>query len=663
MAFKHFVLLPFLVLTCLPKWTLAQPGVRHHTENRRAIKAFQKAMSLSNSAMAPEANKADLKAKVEIEILRALELDPDFAEAERVLAALRFEEGQFEEARDHHAHVLKRYGAVWIRDHLAWARASRHALDPSSMRKAMEAMVLIPGVLDGPDTALMGQIREDAAFMERALADGQPVDIATLPYPVCTEANEYFPSVWLAGEALAFTRRVPHPRLRMGQEDLFVTFRELNGWSEPQPLNGLNTMDNEGAASLSGDGMSVCLTICRDASRPTGYGQSGTEGRDHQGSCDLYESHRKSNGDWSSPVNMGAVNTAGWESQPCLSPDGRQLFFTRGRGKSGRRQYDLYSSSKREDGTWTPGRKMGSQVNSKGKEMRPFIHPDGLHFYFASDGRTGMGGMDLFVCTLDGEGVPSEPVNLGWPINTPRDESGLVVASNGTTAFFGRDSNGQMDLFTLELPRASSAEPTGAMEGDLRAEGGVALPGGRVRLLDPETGEAFSEGVVSMGGRYHVPVPLNRAFVLNADAPGHLLLSERIEQGDVIGRQNRDLVLQPLREGAEVVLRNVFFESGSAELGPGSQTELSRVGAWLHSHPSVAIEVGGHTDNIGSDSSNLILSEARAESVRMALLQQGANPEQLTAVGYGRTQPSSDGNTEEARQQNRRTTLRVMSVD
>ncbi len=644
----------FLLFVAPMASVFGQPDARLHTESKKAIKLYRRAMEISREAMVSPEGRDQARGEVEDDLLKALELDPGFAEAERVLAALRFDEGRFRESRDHYAHYLAHAGEDWIRDHLAWAEAARHALDPEGMKEAMVRMRAIPGVMEGPDVELMERIAKDAEFMAEALKSPVAPNAEALPAPVSTLEDEYFPSIWLAGEALVFTRRVTDPRWDQGQEDLFVTRKSSEGWGHPQPLQGLNTLDNEGAASLSGDGRSIVFTTCREADRP---GQGA-----HRGSCDLYSAYRFEN-TWSSPENLGPVNSSAWESQPCLSPDARQLYFTRGAGRAGSRKYDLFTARRKEDGTWGDPFRMGGGVNSSGKEMRPFIHPDGRHLYFASDGRTGMGGMDLFVCTLDAEGRWGMPVNLGWPINTPDDETGLVVASDGVTAYFSREVEGQLDLHVLTLPAPVAADPTAAMEGRLTNSAGRPLAQGRITLLDRATGVPFAEALATTDGTYHVPVPLDRPFAVMAEAPGHLFQSERIETGTLTERTERNFRLEPMGTGLEVVLQNVFFSSGSAELGEESLAELQRVGQWLAAQPGVRMEVGGHTDDVGAAADNLALSDERAARVLEVLLSAGAARSQLTSKGYGQSQPAVDGTTDGARQQNRRTTLRVIEVD
>ena len=645
------------LLVCL--WGMgtlhAQPGLRLHSENKKAIRSYRKALDTAREAMAPVGDKGELQAEVESLLLKAIELDPQFSEAQRILAGMRFEQGAYSEALTLYTDYLGRDGKDWIRDHFAWARAARFALAPDAMEQAMVSMQDIPGVMQGPDTARLRKVMTDAAFMREALAEPVEVDPQPLPTTISTKQDEYFPSLWLAGDGLVFTRRVGDLRVRQGQEDLFISVREEGGWSEAEPLRGLNTPNNEGAASLSGDGSALCYTVCRDADRP-GEG-------DHRGSCDLYVSRRDAEGRWQRPVNLGAVNSGGWESQPCLSPDGRILYFTRGRGRAGQRQHDLYMATVGPDGHFGQPSRLPDVINTPGQEMRPFLHPDGRHLYFASDGHPGMGGMDLFVSEMEPTGQWGEPVNLGYPLNTPEEESGMVVASDGRTGYFSRSVEGQLDLHAFVVPEAAMAEATAAMEGRIQSSDGTGLPQGTIRLLDATSGAPFAEGHMGPDARYHIPIPSDRDFVLWVGAPGHLFHSERVEAGTMAGRKERDFRLAPLVEDAEVILRNVFFESGSADLSPQSEPELREVSDWLAGNPGVRLEIGGHTDDVGSAEDNLSLSADRAEAVLAFLAAQGANRDQLTAVGFGQTRPAVEGQTEAARRQNRRTTLRLVSAD
>ena len=147
----------------------------------------------------------------------------------------------------------------------------------------------------------------------------------------------------------------------------------------------------------------------------------------------------------------GSVNTDSWESQPCISADGRELFFVSRRNGNA----DIYRSERNADGTWGEPQNIGDPVNSKGSEMAPFLHPDGRTLYFSSDKHIGMGGFDLFVSRRNEEGQWQEPVNLGFPINTSGDEINFFVAADGRTAFISsqrENGRGGYDIYTFELP-------------------------------------------------------------------------------------------------------------------------------------------------------------------------------------------------------------------
>ena len=159
--------------------------------------------------------------------------------------------------------------------------------------------------------------------------------------------------------------------------------------------------------------------------------------------------------------NIGpSINSKYWESQPTISPDGRELYFVSNR-PGGYGDMDIWKSVLTEQGTFSEPVNLGSTINTRYDEMSPFIHTDNQSLYFASKGHPGMGDFDLFVSRRD---FPSadwqRPKNLGYPINTNGIENSLIVASDGKTAYFASDKSGygQEDIFWFHLPEENQAK-------------------------------------------------------------------------------------------------------------------------------------------------------------------------------------------------------------
>ncbi|MFM7106545.1 MAG: OmpA family protein, partial [Flavobacteriales bacterium] len=121
-----------------------------------------------------------------------------------------------------------------------------------------------------------------------------------------------------------------------------------------------------------------------------------------------------------------------------------------------------------------------------------------------------------------------------------------------------------------------------------------------------------------------------------------------------------DVSLQKLRAGATIVLKNVFFDSGKSELKQESQVELNKLAELLQANPDKNIEIGGHTDDVGSDENNQALSQQRSEAVVNYLTTKGIIASRLTAKGYGESKPVASNSSEEGRAQNRRTEFKIV---
>src|SRR5574343_549974 len=189
-------------------------------------------------------------------------------------------------------------------------------------------------------------------------------------------------------------------------------------WSEPSPINSLNTNGNDAAIALSADGTKLFTYI-----------SNNDEG-------DIYMSILNGN-KWSHPEKLNKnINTEAWEGSCSMSADGRFLYFASER-KGGMGGRDIYISEF-QNGEWGPAKNMGSRINTPLDDDAPFIHPDGITLFFSSKGHSSIGGYDImFAVQKDGEWL--EPRNMGIPLNTTEDDRYYVINAKGDKGFFSSD--------------------------------------------------------------------------------------------------------------------------------------------------------------------------------------------------------------------------------
>ena len=285
--------------------------------------------------------------------------------------------------------------------------------------------------------ATVAEMLELANFRDYAVEHPVSFNPENLSLAINSPYEEYVNMLSFDGTQLLFTRKMP-AESGYHKEFLFVSQKEEGQWGEPQLLAFSDFPDDidPGAAFISADGKKLYLTGC-------GWGRDG--------GCDLYVSEWI-DGAWSMPRMLkGNVNTSSWESQPCVSSDGKELYFVSRRNGNA----DIYCSRRNADRSWGEPQNLGAPINTKGSEMAPFLHPDGKTLFFSSDKHVGMGGFDLFMSRRGEDGKWQEPVNLGFPINTQGDEINFFVAADGKTAFVSsvrEGGQGGYDIYTFELP-------------------------------------------------------------------------------------------------------------------------------------------------------------------------------------------------------------------
>ena len=349
----------------------------------------------------------------------------------------------------------------------------------------------------------------------------------------------------------------------------------------------------------------------------------------------------------------------------CAASDGKTLYFASNR-PGGQGGSDLWKTELSESGTWSSPVNLGPRINTPGDENSPFLHPDGKTLYFASNGHPGLGGRDLFVCRMDENGQWGVPQNLGFPINTFGDEATLSVNAQGDTAYFSSDNLGgfgKRDIYAFALHEKARPATVSFMEGhvtDFKKRKPVPA---RFELISLETGLVRIESSASTeDGRFLVCLPTDEEFALNISAPGYLFYSEHIALDSRFKQEpmRKEIRLHPIESGASVILENIFYAVEQYRLEEKSIAELDKVYRFLLQHPSVRIEVGGHTDDSGPAAFNKELSQKRAQAVADYLIGRGIEASRIEAKGYGFDHPIGDNRTEEGRTKNRRTELKIL---
>jgi hypothetical protein len=472
-----------------------------------------------------------------------------------------------------------------------------------------------------------------------------------------TRDDEYWPSITADGQMLIFTRQANTGDQIQGygiaQEDFYVSYLSGNTWQKAQNAGApLNTRQNEGAQSLSSDGSYMYFTAC---DRAGGLG-----------SCDIFFSSL-SNGRWSVPVNLGSpVNTQFWESQPSISADGKLLFFSSNRigGFGGK---DIWYTYKDEKGNWISPRNMGETINTSGDEMSPFIHFDGKTLYFSSDGLPGMGGFDIYFSKMKADSSWTVPKNLGYPINTFSDETGLVIESCGQKAYFSskRENQYGKNIYSFNLYESIRPDPVAYMKGKVfDKENGKTLIA-EYELINLSTGKSVLVNRSDETGNFLVCLPSGYNYGLNVRKKGYLFYSENFMfEGNHTAMKPylKQISLSPLKVGESMLLANVFFEVDSWMLKKESMKELNNLSNLLEENKEIIIEIGGYTDSTGTDEHNQVLSEKRAVAVVNFLVENGVSSERLKYKGYGNTSPKGDNVTSEGRKLNRRTEVLIVGI-
>ncbi len=614
--------------------------------SRKATKLYEKA------------EKIQLEHKVKaIELLsEAASLCPDYDPIVFLLADLQLSENNYEEVRRVLSNYLRENNAPDPKTYFFLAKAEQKLFAFKDAEKNyirfLESDVKSKSLRNRANRNL-----KHVQFAHQAYSNAPKIKFEALAPDINSDYSEYLPIMTADEKNVLFTRRI-----RGVEEAFYATIDEEGNWTSPNVLQNLPTKNRKASVTMSVDGNLIAFAMADD---PQGYGN-----------FDLYFMEY-SEGKWSRPINFGPyVNSIGWESQPCLSADGKTVYFSADR-KGGEGGNDIWKTKRQPDGSWSVPTNLGADINSPGNEESPFIHRDQRTLYFRSNGHPGLGDYDIFMSRSIRFKHWQEPVNLGYPINTIGNDGSLFVTLNGEEAFVASDVDhaksidykdqvveDNIDLFKFVLQKKYRPVPTTYIQ--LNFKDGALDQGIKpnILLLDYESNDTIYSGKPTDENTVLLCLPMNSSYALSAELENYQPYFERFEpQTDywpndpLYKTVNMWQVVKEdtARTFSPVVLKNVLFESNSSTLLEQSFSELNKLVVFLKENPTLHIEIRGHTDNVGEQSDNKRLSENRAKAVYDFLLESGTQANRLHYIGLGETIPIASNDSEQGRALNRRT--------
>ncbi len=439
-------------------------------------------------------------------------------------------------------------------------------------------------------------------------------------------------------------------------EDIYVSYNKNGHWTKPKNIGQpLNTNSHDATVGLSPDGQKLFLYR----------------------NLDIYISELKGNR-WTKPERLpSTINTDAVENSACISFDGKELYFIRGKTLNPETSNGDIYVSKKINGKWGKAHKLSNVINTKYDEDGVFMHPDGKTLYFSSKGHNSMGGYDIFRTVKLDDGTWAEPVNLGFPVNSPDDDLYFVMAANGQDGYYSsvkKDGKGFMDIYKIDFPKEikfKDDEKITDIEAKLTivkgevsdAETGAKL-NTEIKIFDNEQDlHILTAKSNSVTGNYLVSLPSGKNYGMEVKKEGYLFYSDNfnIPKSESYQEIVKNIKLYPIKKDAKVILRNIFFDFDKATLRPESYSELNRLKKLLNENPTMKIEISGHTDNKGSYEYNVKLSKDRAQSVVSYLISKGISSSRLTSRGASWNEPVDTNSTDEGRQNNRRVEFKVIA--
>lgn len=364
--------------------------------------------------------------------------------------------------------------------------------------------------------------------------------------------------------------------------------------------------------------------------------------------CHIYLA-RFMNGKWLQPMKLQGVNVDGYRSMnPCLNQEEDKIFFASDR-PGGKGKMDIWYCSLDENGN--PGNpiNLGNNVNTPENEVSPYFHGKGNTLYFSSDGHMGLGGLDIFKSyATETDTVWGQPVNMKGPINSSKDDAYFIIMNDQSTAYYSSDREqctncGPEPTYCYKVFQVVKNPPVFSISGVVyNSETNEVMPNSLVTFKDVGFNREPMMFITDEKGYYETPLPEDAEWFMKAQK------NRFFGDGASVSTKGKsesekfiqDFYLTPI-PGGEIVIEGIEYDFDKATLRPRSKQILDTLADFLTLNDHVSVQISAHTDTRGSDSYNLDLSKRRAKSVVEYLITKGIDAKRLTSEGYGETVPWS----------------------
>ena len=419
--------------------------------------------------------------------------------------------------------------------------------------------------------------------------------------------------------------------------DLFIAERDSTGQlSNSMPLGGdINTPYHESSTAFTKDGMTVYFTRNNFL--------DGKKGKDKNKTIrlKLYKATKTGEYNWTNIVELPFNSKEYSVAHPALSPDGKRLYFSSDMpGTNG--MSDLWYVDILGNDKYGVPVNLGPEINTEARESFPFISENN-NLYFSSDGRSGLGGYDIFVTPLDKDGKPVKITNLGSPTNSAKDDFGFIINENDRIGYVTSNRGGDRGSIDDDIYLVKEICSITIQGKVFDKETKDPLPGAQVSLLD-ENNQLVSQTTAENDGTYSFVGDCGTQYTVRGVKEGYRPYEKIIETPMLSGIVDVPLPLErigpcpPNDLGCKLNLQPIYFDFDKSNIRPDAEIELAKILAAMREYPELIIHIESHTDSRGNDNYNMALSERRAQSTLKWLVGKGIDANRLTAKGYGESQ-------------------------